>query len=58
MPLYDYKCDKGHEFSVYESIKSAPLKTCNRKDCKAKAKRLIGSTSFILKGKGWYKDGY
>jgi hypothetical protein len=26
--------------------------------CEAPVKRLISKTSFILKGDGWYKDGY
>jgi predicted nucleic acid-binding Zn ribbon protein len=26
--------------------------------CKKPCKRLISATSFILKGSGWYKDGY
>ena len=26
--------------------------------CKSSVKRLISNTSFVLKGKGWYKDGY
>lgn len=58
MPKYDYICNKGHEFSVYQSIKADPLKTCIQGKCRCKVKRLISKTSFTLKGSGWYKDGY
>jgi len=58
MPLYDYRCSKGHEFEVDQSIKDEPIKTCREKGCRAKVKRLISKTSFRLKGSGWFSDGY
>jgi len=58
MPKYDYICNKGHKFSIYQSIKAKPLKTCIQDKCRYKVKKLIGNTSFALKGGGWYKDGY
>ena len=58
MPTYDYKCSKGHEFEVDQSIKDEPLKTCQEKGCRAKVKRLISKTSFKLEGGGWASDGY
>jgi putative FmdB family regulatory protein len=42
---------------AFHSIKDAPLKDCPA--CKApRLERLISSTSFQLKGGGWYKDLY
>lgn len=65
MPIYNYECEKGHMFEVEHSIKADPVKRCTWPDqinkdkkCRAKVKRLISSTSFSLKGKGWAKDGY
>jgi putative FmdB family regulatory protein len=56
MPTYEYECSKGHQFEVEQRISDQPLKTC--KVCRSKVRRLISATSFILKGSGWYSDGY
>jgi putative FmdB family regulatory protein len=56
---YEYVCTAcGHEWEAEQPISAEPLKkcpSCNR----AKAKRQIsGGAGFILKGGGWYADGY
>jgi putative FmdB family regulatory protein len=56
MPTYEYECSKGHVFEVEQSITAEPLKRC--KVCRAKVRRLISASHFILKGSGWYADGY
>jgi putative FmdB family regulatory protein len=56
MPIYEYRCEKGHEFEAQQSIREAAIKKCPR--CRGKSKRLVSMTSFILKGNGWAKDGY
>jgi putative FmdB family regulatory protein len=56
MPTYEYECSKGHVFEVEQSITADPLKRC--KVCRAKVRRLISASHFILKGSGWYADGY
>ena len=56
MPTYEYECSKGHHFEVEQSINDEPLKRC--KVCRAKVHRLISASHFILKGSGWYADGY
>ena len=56
MPTYEYECSKGHQFEVEQSINDAPLQRC--KLCRAKVRRLISASHFILKGGGWYADGY
>ncbi len=56
MPTYEYECTQGHTFEVVQRITEDPLTRCQV--CKAKAKRLISSANFILKGGGWYSDGY
>ncbi len=56
MPTYEYECTKGHTFEVVQRITEEPLKRC--KICRAKAQRLISAPRFILKGGGWYSDGY
>jgi putative FmdB family regulatory protein len=56
MPTYEYECSKGHRFEVEQSMRDPALKRC--KVCRAKAQRLISASAFILKGGGWYSDGY
>lgn len=67
MPIYEYECEAGHTFELEQSIKDEPVKVCPEvipfsgpdfERCEAPAKRIISSTSFILKGSGWFKDGY
>lgn len=57
--IYDYSCTNCEkEWEEEHSIKSPPITLCPF--CKNEtAKRLISSSSsFILKGQGWFKDGY
>jgi putative FmdB family regulatory protein len=59
MPIYEYKCVCcNHELEIEQKISAPPLKDCPK--CLVSAlKRLIpGDTSFVLKGGGWYNDGY
>lgn len=62
MPTYEYECEKCKKvFEAEQKISDAPLSTHEggRKPCGGKVKRLIsGSSSFVLKGGGWAKDGY
>lgn len=56
MPMYEYVCKECKK--VVEELKNYddPPPKCEK--CKKEMKRLISKTSFILKGGGWYKDGY
>lgn len=58
MPTYSYTCDAcGKSFEKEQRIVEDPIKTCEL--CgKPKARRQIVSGNFILKGGGWYSDGY
>lgn len=58
MPTYEYQCQKcGFEFEREQRITEDAIKTCP--ECKSrKAKRLLSASNFILKGGGWYADGY
>ncbi|HEX4474189.1 MAG TPA: zinc ribbon domain-containing protein [Polyangiaceae bacterium] len=56
---YEYACGAcGHEWEAEQRISEAPLKKCPK--CgKLHAKRQISrGAGFILKGGGWYADGY
>ena len=60
MPIYEYQCKAcGEQFEVIQKITDEPLTQrpeCEKKECEIE--KLISSTSFILKGGGWYRDGY
>jgi putative FmdB family regulatory protein len=58
MPTYSYVCDAcGGSFEIEQRISEDPLKVCTL--CgKSQARRQIVSGNFILKGGGWYSDGY
>lgn len=58
MPYYEYECSKGHIEEVEQRIVADPLKTCPKKGCRCKTKRLISRTNFQLKGNGWFNNGY
>lgn len=57
MPIYEYKCDDcGSEFEATQGMDDPPLTECRQ--CSGGVHRLISFTSFTLKGRGWYSDGY
>ena len=56
MPIYEYRCEKCGDFEVTQRITEDPLKKCPT--CKRKVSKLISSTSFQLKGSGWYVTDY
>jgi putative FmdB family regulatory protein len=59
VPTYDYICTKcHHSWELEQRIVEDPVRKCPK--CRANtAKRQISSgAGFILKGGGWYADGY
>jgi putative FmdB family regulatory protein len=57
MPIYEYQCTKcGHEFEVMQKFSDKPVSKCP--ECTGEVKKVISNTSFVLKGSGWYADGY
>ncbi|TNE92900.1 MAG: zinc ribbon domain-containing protein [Deltaproteobacteria bacterium] len=56
MPIYEYACEScGHRFEKLVRLNAEPP-PCP--ECGAGVKKLISASSFVLKGGGWYKDGY
>jgi putative FmdB family regulatory protein len=56
MPIYEYECGKCGVFEQSQRISDAALTKCPT--CRRKIRRLISSTSFQLKGSGWYVTDY
>ena len=56
MPIYEYRCEQCGDFEQNQRISDPPLSRCPT--CRRKVRRLISSTSFQLKGSGWYVTDY
>jgi len=57
MPIYEYKCDKCRKHhEIMQKITEKPLTICP--SCGGNMKKMISSTSFVLKGSGWYATDY
>ncbi len=60
MPIYEYKCNKCN--GMWEEIQKFsddPLTLCKSCEKEGGVHKLIpGQMNFILKGDGWYRDGY
>lgn len=59
MPTYDYACGScGHQMEVQQRMSEDPLTECPACGENALRKQLHNSGGFVLKGGGWYRDGY
>jgi len=58
MPLYEYACEAcDARFELLQHVGAAPPDACPT--CgDSHVHRLVSVTSFVLKGSGWYRDGY
>lgn len=57
MPIYEYRCLKCEKkLEVMRKFSDPPLGVCP--ECGGALRKLISNTSFVLKGSGWYSDGY
>lgn len=56
MPVYEFECKCGHVFEdlVPMGTETHPCPVCKGK----KAKKIMSTCTFELKGGGWYADGY
>jgi putative FmdB family regulatory protein len=56
---YEYVCTEcGHAWEAEQSISAAPLKTCPQCGTEHAKRQISRGAGFILKGGGWYADGY
>ena len=56
---YEYVCTAcGHAWEAEQAISAAPLKTCPQCGTEHAKRQVSGGAGFILKGGGWYADGY
>ena len=56
MPIYEYKCTKGHVFDVIQKMSDEPLTECQ--ECGAPAERVLHPVAVHFKGSGFYNTDY
>jgi putative FmdB family regulatory protein len=56
MPIYEYKCEKGHVFDVIQKFSDEPLTECQ--ECGAPAVRVLHSPAIHFKGSGFHNTDY
>ena len=56
MPIYEYRCDKGHTFEVMQRMSDDALDTCEV--CAAPAVRVLHAPAVHFKGSGFYNTDY
>ncbi|MGA1213836.1 MAG: FmdB family zinc ribbon protein, partial [Solirubrobacterales bacterium] len=52
MPIYHYRCSKGHEFESLQSMSDDPLTECE--ECGAAVERVLPPPAVPFKGSGFY----
>ncbi len=58
MPLYEFRCPKGHDFErFYRSIGTAPTEVLCP-ECGALAERRLSAAGLVFKGSGFYITDY
>ncbi len=56
MPIYEYRCKKGHQFEVMQRISDDPVTKCEV--CGASVQRVFHPIAVHFKGSGFYNTDY
>ena len=56
MPIYEYRCEKGHNFEVTQRMTDDPLASCST--CGAPVQRVFHPVAVHFKGSGFYSTDY
>jgi putative FmdB family regulatory protein len=56
MPIYEYRCDRGHTFEVMQRMVDNPLTACST--CGAPVQRVFHPVAVHFKGSGFYNTDY
>ena len=56
MPLYEYRCEKGHNFEVIQRMTDDSLTECEV--CGAPVQRVLHAPAVHFKGSGFYTTDY
>jgi putative FmdB family regulatory protein len=56
MPIYEYRCKKGHTFEVMQRFSDEPVSTCEV--CGIPVQRVFHPVAVHFKGSGFYNTDY
>ena len=56
MPVYEYRCENGHNFEVMQRMSDDPLAKCQ--ECGAPVQRVFHPVAVHFKGSGFYTTDY
>jgi putative FmdB family regulatory protein len=56
MPIYEYRCERGHTFEVMQRMTDDPVSACTT--CEAPVQRVFHPVAVHFKGKGFYNTDY
>jgi putative FmdB family regulatory protein len=56
MPIYEYRCEKGHTFEVMQRMADDPIVACET--CEAPVQRVFHPVAVHFKGSGFYNTDY
>jgi putative FmdB family regulatory protein len=56
MPIYEYRCKRGHTFEVMQRMTDDPLTSCST--CDAPVQRVFHPVAVHFKGSGFYTTDY
>jgi putative FmdB family regulatory protein len=56
MPIYEYRCEKGHTFEVMQRMTDDAVAVCTT--CDAPVQRVFHPVAVHFKGKGFYNTDY
>ncbi|MGZ4166152.1 MAG: FmdB family zinc ribbon protein [Solirubrobacteraceae bacterium] len=56
MPIYEYRCKKGHQFEVMQRFSDDPVQKCEV--CGATVQRVFHPIAVHFKGSGFYNTDY
>jgi putative FmdB family regulatory protein len=56
MPIYEYRCEKGHTFEVMQRMTDEPVLSCET--CAAPVERVFHPVAVHFKGSGFYNTDY
>jgi putative FmdB family regulatory protein len=56
MPIYEYRCQQGHNFEVMQRMSDDPVVSCET--CAAPVERVFRPVAVHFKGSGFYNTDY
>lgn len=56
MPIYEYKCENGHQFEVLQKFSDDPLTECE--ECGAPVQKVLHPPAIHFKGSGFHNTDY